>query len=141
MVGEKDDGRRGEGNLSNAIQRRGRAGNQGAGHSGPGGTGAGVRGDERSSDASDAGGPRRRRNRAKTGKRSEPGYTMTGAFVRQENYDRVKQLLSDPEVRADLIGELDEWGVRHHPKKVGYSDLVEMLLLEWMDGVERGRGG
>lgn len=64
---------------------------------------------------------------------------MTGAYVLQENYDRVKQLLADPEIKAELIGELDEWGVRHHPKKVGYSDLVEMLLLEWMERVDPER--
>lgn len=137
MVRAADDGNRGEGNLTGAIQRRNKGGGRGARGSGEQRSSQQARESDEQIQNSVA--VRRRRKRAKTGKRSEPGYTMTGAYVLQENYDRVKQLLADPEVKAELIGELDEWGVRHHPKKVGYSDLVEMLLLEWMERTDPDR--
>ena len=129
----EDDSNRGEGNLSGAMQRRSRSGGRGAARppeeSGNEFQREGiVRGD---------GSPRRqRRRRSKTGKRSEPNYTLTGALVRRDRYDRVKHLLSDPEIRDEVIGELDEWDVWHQPGKASYSDLVEMLLLQWMDSYE-----
>jgi hypothetical protein len=41
-----------------------------------------------------------------------------------------------PEVRALLIWQFGRFGVRHAPKKASYSDLVELLLRRWMEGLE-----
>lgn len=80
-----------------------------------------------------------RRRRRKTGKRSNPHYEQASAYVRRTVYRRVKQALLAQE------------------GQVQYSDLVESLLLRWLDEVgwsldeeeegfdslrrSRGRGG
>ncbi len=77
--------------------------------------------------------PRRRNQRKTVGKRSDPDYMLASAFVRVEVYDRVKQALLDPEVKRQALTDLDETGVRHQPNKPLYSDVVEMLLVEWLE--------
>lgn len=132
MVSSGGDNNRGEGNLSGAIQRRNKSGRRSLEDP----ESQTQRPEDDVTHESPTKNAPRRRRRSKTGKRSEPDYTLTGALVRRDRYDRVKHLLSDPEIRDEVVGELDEWGVRHHPKKVAYSDLVEMMLLQWMDRYE-----
>lgn len=77
--------------------------------------------------------PRRRNQRKMVGKRSDPDYMLASAFVRVDVYDRVRQALLNPEVKRQALIELDESGVRHQPNKPLYSDVVEMLLKEWLE--------
>lgn len=79
--------------------------------------------------------PRRRRNRKKTGKRSNPDYTLASAFVHKEVYERVRQALLNREVKREVLLELAERGVLHQTGKPLYSDLVELLLREWLERV------
>lgn len=108
--------------LTDAFRRRG--GSAGAA-SGPQ-SGAGERSDTRSA-------PPAKRGRQKTGKRSNPDYKLAPAYVREEMHDRVMQALRDPGVKAELLGELEEWRVAHKAGKPSYSDLVELLLVQWME--------
>lgn len=76
---------------------------------------------------------RRRTQRKRIGKRSDPDYMLASAFVRTDVYDTVRQALLNPEVKRQALMELQESGVRHQPGKPLYSDVVEMLLLEWLE--------
>lgn len=64
----------------------------------------------------------RRRNRAKTGKRSDPNYVMAGAYIERGVRERVDNAL----VNLRQPGE----------KKPEYSDLVQSLLVRWLQDVE-----
>lgn len=66
----------------------------------------------------------RRRNRAKTGKRSDPNYVMAGAYIERGVRERVDNAL----VNLRQPGE----------KKPEYSDLVQSLLVRWLQEVEGG---
>ena len=57
--------------------------------------------------------PPKKRNRKKTGKRSDPNYELVGALIPKQLHREVKKLLLDEE-------ELD------------YSTLVEQLLNKWV---------
>lgn len=63
--------------------------------------------------------PRRRRNRKKTGKRSNPNYRQVTAYIQDETYEVVKHA---------LIGKKNEQG-----KKLQFSELVDSLLREWAE--------
>jgi hypothetical protein len=76
-----------------------------------------------------------RRNRKKTGKRSNPDYMLASAFVHREVYERVRQALLSGEVKREVLLELAERGVLHQRGKPLYSDLVELLLREWLERV------
>jgi hypothetical protein len=112
--------------LTDAFRRRGgSAGGSAGGAACPQG-GAGERSDTRST-------PPARRSRPKTGKRSNPDYKLAPAYVREEMHDRVMQALRNPGVKDELLGELKEWGVAHKAGKPSYSDLVELLLVQWTE--------
>lgn len=108
--------------LADAFRRRGGGG--------AGDTGAPRESGERSSARNAA---PARRSRQKTGKRSNPDYKLAPAYVREEMHDRVMQSLRDPGVKDELLAELKEWGVVHKAGKPSYSDLVELLLVQWME--------
>lgn len=108
--------------LTDAFRRRGGSAGGAAGQQG----GARERSDTRSA-------PPARRSRQKTGKRSNPDYKLAPAYVREEMHDRVMQALRDPALKDELLGELKEWGVAHKAGKPSYSDLVELLLVQWME--------
>lgn len=119
-MSEPDSG--GRPGLTDAFRRRGGSTGAAAGSQ----AGAGERSDTRSA-------PPARRSRQKTGKRSNPDYKLAPAYVREEMHDRVMQALRDPGVKDELLGELKEWGVAHKAGKPSYSDLVELLLVQWME--------
>lgn len=54
---------------------------------------------------------KQRRNRVKTGKRSDPSYTQVGCYLPRELNNRVKvKLVADPRDFSDLVAELlDNW--------------------------------
>ncbi len=79
--------------------------------------------------------PAGRRNRKKTGKRSNPDYMLASAFVHREVYERVRQALLSGEVKREVLLDLAERGVLHQRGKPLYSDLVELLLREWLERV------
>ncbi len=77
--------------------------------------------------------PRKRTQRKRVGKRSDPDYMLASAFVRTEVYEKVRQALLDPEVKKQTLSDLEDLRVKHQPGKPLYSDVVEMLLKEWLD--------
>ena len=79
--------------------------------------------------------PRRARSRKKTGKRSNPDYTLASAFVHREVYERVRQALLSGDVKREVLLDLSDRGVLHQAGKPFYSDVVEMLLREWLERV------
>lgn len=79
--------------------------------------------------------PSRRRSRKKVGKRSNPDYTLASALVRKDVYERVRQALLSGEVKQEVLMDLAEQGVLHQPGKPLYSDVVELLLREWLERV------
>lgn len=76
-----------------------------------------------------------KRSRKKVGKRSNPDYMLASALVRTDVYERVKQALLSGDVKQDALADLEERGVLHQPGKPLYSDVVEMLLREWLERV------
>lgn len=72
---------------------------------------------------------KRRRKRAKTGKRSNPDWTLASCYVEKHVYWAV---------REGLAAKQRELG-----RKVDYSELVNSLLKEWCDeqGVDIGEAG
>ena len=111
-------GGRGEGNMANALRTRRRRAAPGAAESQP-----------------PPSPTPRKRNRKKTGKRSNPDYMLASAFVHREVYERVRQALLSGEVKREVLLDLAERGVLHQAGKPLYSDLVEMLLREWLERV------
>jgi hypothetical protein len=78
----------------------------------------------------------RRRVRERVGKSKDPAYKLGSAYVLELIHDEVMAELVRPEVRALLIRQFGRFGVRHIPKKAAYSDLVELLLRRWLEGLE-----
>jgi hypothetical protein len=78
----------------------------------------------------------RRRARERVGKSKDPAYKLGSAYVLQSVHDEVMAELVRPEVRALLIRQFGRFGVRYAPKKAAYSDLVELLLRRWLEGLE-----
>jgi hypothetical protein len=78
----------------------------------------------------------RRRIRERVGKSKDPAYKLGSAYVLESVHDEVMGKLVRPEVRALLIRQFGRFGVRHAPKKAAYSDLVELLLKRWLEGLE-----
>ncbi len=76
-----------------------------------------------------------KRSRKKVGKRSNPDYMLASALVRKDVYERVRQALLSGDVKQDALVDLTERGVLHQPGKPLYSDVVEMLLREWLERV------
>src|SRR3712207_685006 len=116
MTERRDEGRR-EGKMANALRTRRR------------------RGPEVSSAQRPPTSPTGRRNRKKTGKRSNPDYMLASAFVHRAVYERVRQALLSGDVKREVLLDLAERGVLHQAGKPLYSDLVEMLLRDWLEGV------
>ncbi len=116
MTEGRDEGRR-EGNMANALRTRRR------------------RAPAVSSAQRPPTSPTGRRNRKKTGKRSNPDYMLASAFVHRAVYERVRQALLSGDVKREVLLDLAERGVLHQAGKPLYSDLVEMLLREWLEGV------
>jgi hypothetical protein len=79
------------------------------------------------------------------GKRKNPAYKMCLAYVRGDIHEVVMRALGDRGVRAAVIADLDEAEVEHLPGKAAYSDLVELLLLRWLEETgwepDEGAGG
>ncbi len=65
--------------------------------------------------------PKRTRNRAKTGKRSNPNYVMAGAYIERGVREQVDRALAEMRKPGG--------------KKVEYSDLVQSLLVRWLGEV------
>src|SRR5215213_6683138 len=78
----------------------------------------------------------RRRPRARVGKSKDPDYKLGSAYVLESIHDQVMAELVRPEVRVLLIRQFGRFGVKHMPKKAAYSDLVELLLRRWLEGLE-----
>jgi hypothetical protein len=78
----------------------------------------------------------RRRARERVGKSKDPAYKLGSAYVLESVHDEVMGELVRPEVRALLIRQFGRFGVKHAPKKAAYSDLVELLLKRWLEGLE-----
>lgn len=117
-----DSDSRGQGNVAGAMRRRvgRRSGGSGAG---PGSGASPFQ-------------SKKKRNRAKVGKRSDPEYMMAGGYVRRAVHERVMEALSNREVRREVFEELDAYGVRHDGKRVYYGDLAELLCLRWLEDFE-----
>ena len=116
---------RGQGAMAGALARR--SGSRAAPASGT------VPGADRAS------GPvptHRKRARARVGKSKDPDYKLGSAYVLESIHDQVMAELVRPEVKALLIRQFGRFGVRHMPKKAAYSDLVELLLRRWLEGLE-----
>jgi hypothetical protein len=116
---------RGEGAMAGALARRSSS------RAAP--TAGTVSGVERTS------GPvpvRRRRPRARVGKSKDPAYKLGSAYVLESIHDQVMAELLRPDVRALLIRQFGRFGVQYMPKKAAYSDLVELLLRRWLEGLE-----
>ena len=79
---------------------------------------------------------RRRRTRARVGKSKDPAYKLGSAYVLESIHDQVMAELLRPDVRALLIRQFGRFGVQYMPKKAAYSDLVELLLRRWLEGLE-----
>jgi hypothetical protein len=86
------------------------------------------------------GSPRQRRRRRKVGKRSNPRYKLAPGHVREEVHETVMRALGDRSMRAEILAELDGYGVEHRPGRADYGDLVELLLRRWLEekGMEEG---
>ena len=56
--------------------------------------------------------------------------------LQRSSEHRARELLDAEEVKALLIRQFGRFGVRHAPKKAAYSDLVELLLRRWLEGLE-----
>ena len=78
----------------------------------------------------------RRRTRERVGKSKDPAYKLGSAYVLESVHDEVMAELVRPEVRALLIRQFGRFGVRYAPKKAAYSDLVELLLRRWLEGLK-----
>lgn len=63
--------------------------------------------------------PVRRRNRKKTGKRSNPAYRQVTAYIRTDTYELAHYA---------LMGQKNERG-----KRLEFSELVDSLLREWAE--------
>ena len=107
-------GRRGDVDMSGALSRvRNRK---------PQEAPAGRDGGEADSSAADVLGrqaQKKRRNRKKTGKRSNPDWTLASCYVEKKVYWAAKEALA---VRQRELG-----------RKVDYSELVNRLLREWCE--------
>lgn len=109
---------RGEGNMADALRTRRRK----AVDSAPeGSAGSGSRS------------AYQRRGRRKTTKRGNPEYMQATAYVRRDVYERVRQALLSGEVKREVLVDLADQGVLHQAGKPNYSDLVELLLRDWLD--------
>ena len=120
-MSERGGTSRGEGAMAGALARR----------SAPRPAGGG--------EVSDAAVPEarpRRRIRERVGKSKDPAYKLGSAYVLESVHDEVMGELVRPEVRALLMRQFGRFGVRHAPKKAAYSDLVELLLKRWLEGLE-----
>jgi hypothetical protein len=78
----------------------------------------------------------RRRARERVGKSKDPAYKLGSAYVLESIHDEVMGELVRPEVKALLLRQFGRFGVKHMPKKAAYSDLVELLLRRWLEGLE-----
>lgn len=116
---------RGEGSMAGALARR--SGSRAAGATGTEADG------ERASGAIPV---QRRRPRARVGKSKDPDYKLGSAYVLESIHDQVMAELVRPDVRVLLIRQFGRFGVKHMPKKAAYSDLVELLLRRWLEGLE-----
>lgn len=83
----------------------------------------------------------RRRQRAKTGKRSRPQeYGQANGLVRHDVLHRWEQAKADPRVRAGLERDLSEAGVEFKKGDPDFGAICERLLGEWLESVGYGRG-
>ena len=91
---------------------------------------------ERTSPAPRSSGRKKKQNRRIPGKSSRQGYTQASAHIREDVYDHVAAVIrSDAEIREMLQRRCIELGVEPGGGKprYGYSELVEMLLVQWAE--------
>ena len=74
--------------------------------------------------------------RSRPGRRNEPGYSARSISVLESVYERLDQELANPEQQRQMKIECAEWGVWVPQKKVGKSELMELLLLRWLNEVD-----
>ena len=72
----------------------------------------------------------------RVGKSKDPAYKLGSAYVLESIHDQVMAELLRPDVRALLKRQFGRFGVKYMPKKAAYSDLVELLLRRWLEGLE-----
>jgi hypothetical protein len=121
-VSERGGTSRGEGAMAGALARRSAPRPAGGGEAPPTAAVPAMR--------------TRRRTRERVGKSKDPAYKLGSAYVLESVHDEVMGELVRPEVRALLIRQFGRFGVRYAPKKAAYSDLVELLLRRWLEGLE-----
>ena len=77
----------------------------------------------------------RERGGGRIGKSRDPAYKLGSAYVLESVHDEVMAELMRSEVRALLARQFGRFGVRHARGKATYSDLVELLLRRWLEGL------
>ena len=74
--------------------------------------------------------------RSRPGRRNQPGYSARSISILESVYERLDQELANPEQQRQMKIECAEWGVWVPQKKVGKSELMELLLLRWLNEVD-----
>lgn len=73
--------------------------------------------------------------RERPGRRNQPNYSARSISILESVYESLDQTLVDPELQRQIKVECAEWGVWVPQKKAGKSELMELLLLRWLDEV------
>lgn len=73
--------------------------------------------------------------RARAGRRNQPDYSARSISILENVYESLDQALVDPELQRQIKVECAEWGVWVPQKKAGKSELMELLLLRWLNDV------
>lgn len=73
--------------------------------------------------------------RDRPGRRNQAGYSARSISILESVYENLDQALVDPELQRQIKVECAEWGVWVPQKKAGKSELMELLLLRWLDEV------
>lgn len=71
--------------------------------------------------------------RARAGRRNQPDYSARSISILESVYESLDQALVDPELQRQIKVECAEWGVWVPQKKAGKSELMELLLLRWLN--------
>ena len=75
--------------------------------------------------------------RSRPGRRNQPDYSARSISILESVYERLDQELTDPEQQRQIKMACAEWGVWVPQKKVGKSELMELLLLRWLSEADR----
>lgn len=74
--------------------------------------------------------------RSRPGRRNQPGYSARSISISESVYERLDQELANPDQQRQIKAECAEWGVWVPQKKAGKSELMELLLLRWLNEVD-----